>query len=204
MIAGERISYNGYEVCLFPLDYLYCTQGNGAGTYSHCCNYATDWIGTYEEYPYYAPFSCHLVGTYPDGNGRAYTSNDKVWTPSGLTYVTILFYHDNNPPTQTSFNQGDLIGHTGRFGFALGDHVHLEQSNAQNSSLEASGMICDSGVCYKLSDGMQPYEIYYLSGNETIVQTLSMTFITWDKPIPSKKFKWWMSRKKLERRKYGL
>ena len=58
MRAGERCSYDGYEVCLFPLDYLNCTQVWSPSSFSHCCGKPTDWVGTSAHYPYYAPFSC--------------------------------------------------------------------------------------------------------------------------------------------------
>ena len=63
--------------------------------------------------PVYAPFSCHLVHTYTSGNTRVYQSDNEVWTPSGLKNVTVSFTHDPNPPTETRYEQGDLIYHTG-------------------------------------------------------------------------------------------
>lgn len=183
MQAGERISYNGYQVCLFPMDYLYCTQVSSPDSYSHCCGHPADWIGPSAEYPIYAPFDCHLVHSYPDGNNRVYTSDNKVWTPQGLDYVTVLFTHDNNPPSATSFSQGDLIAHTGTAGFVTGDHTHIDQSNVVDAALISYGYYCSGGnLCYALDGSQYPANIFYLSGNETIITTLGQGFETWDKP----------------------
>lgn len=179
MQAGERLSYRGYEVCLFPLDYLYCTQVSGPGSYSHCCGTATDWIGSYEEYPVYAPFSCSEI--YRDDSTIAYINDAPVWTPDGLQqHVIVSFTHENTQPTQTHFNQGDVIAHTGVRGGALGDHTHIDQAFDSERALIDSGITCQYGNrCYYIRNGITPPHCYYLSGNETIVQTLGQTFETW-------------------------
>ena len=204
MRAGETASKNGYQVCLFPLDYLYCTQTSSPTSFSHCCGHPCDWIGTTGTYPIYAPCDCHLVYSDNAGNTRAYSSDNMVWTPMGLTYVTFSFTHDNNPPTQTSFRQGELIGHTGTAGFVTGDHTHIDQSNMNNAQLVPYGITCSGGnACYALSNSQYAYDIFYLSGSETIVQTLGMTFQTWQGG-GGNGFQWWYAKKILERRKYGL
>ena len=179
MIAGETLTYQGYEVCLFPLDYLYCTQTSYPGSYSHCCGYATDWIGTSGTYPYYAPFSCTRI--YQDSATCVYKNDNPVWTPSGLQQnVLISFTHDNNPPSATHYNQGDLIGHTGTAGMVTGDHVHLDQAFSATYTLIDSGLTCTAGNrCYYMDGNVQPYACYYLSGNETIVDLAGQTFQTW-------------------------
>lgn len=183
MQAGERISYNGYQVCLFPLDYLYCTQTSNPESFSHCCGHPADWIGSYNQYPCYAPFDCHLVYSDSVGNTRAYSSDDPVWTPQGLEYVTVSFTHDTNPPAATNYSQGDLIYHTGVAGFVTGDHVHIDQSNINGAQLVSYGYYCAGGnLCYALEGSQYPADIFYLSGSETIITTLGQGFQTWDKP----------------------
>lgn len=215
MRQGERASYGGYEVCLFPMDYLYITQTSGPSSLSHCCGNPCDYVGTYWVYPIYAPFSCHL--TYSDnvGNTRAYTSNAPVWTPSGLTYVTVSFTHDANPPVVQGFTQGDLIAHTGMAGQATGDHVHIDQSLQGNARLVSYGVVCAYGnLCYALQGSTAPNNVFYLSGSETIAQTYGYNFKKWDgsvdpPPIPPEppepptpnRFKWWIAKRILERRK---
>lgn len=183
MQAGERISYNGYQVCLFPMNYIYCTQVSSPDSYSHCCGHPADWIGSYNQYPCYAPFDCHLVYSDNVGNTRAYSSDNPVWTPQGLGYVTVSFTHDTNPPAATSYRQGDLIYHTGVAGFVTGDHVHIDQSNINDAQLISYGYYCAGGnLCYALDGSEYPANIFYLSGNETIITTLGQDFETWDKP----------------------
>lgn len=183
MQAGETLSYQGYEVCLFPMDYVNCTQVSGPGSYSHCCGHPADWIGQTVEYPIYAPFSCHLVYSDNVGNTRAYSSDDKVWTPLGLTYVTVSFTHDDYPPAATSFDQGDMIAHTGMAGYVTGDHTHIDQSDINGAQLISYGIYCQMGnLCYALDGSQQPYDIFYFSGNEIVVDTMGMTFQTWSQP----------------------
>lgn len=184
MRAGERKSYQGYEVCLFPLDYLYCTQISGPGSASHCCGTATDWIGTYQIYPYYAPFSCTKI--YQDASTVCYINDAPVWTPDGLQqHVIISFTHDDNPPAASHYDQGDLIGHTGTNPpeMVTGDHVHLDQAFDNERVLIDSGITCQFGNrCYYIRNGITPPHCYYLSGNETIAQTLGQSFQTWTQP----------------------
>ena len=180
MRAGEKAYYNGVQVALFPLDYVYCTQIPDPDGFSHCCGTATDWVGPTNQYPFYAPFDCHLFAQNSSENLRAYRSNNPVLTPSGTFYLITGFVHDNNPPSQTSFSQGELIGHSGVTGFVTGDHVHIDQTKAETYTYQASGKICGSGnMCYLVPGGIDAPKAYFLSGSETIVTTLGQNFQTW-------------------------
>lgn len=188
MQAGERVTYQGYEVCLFPLDYVYCTQVSGPSSLSHCCGHPADWIGSYNQYPLYAPCSCHLVYSDNVGNTRGYTSDAPVWTPKGLQYVSFAFTHDSNPPAATSYSQGDLIYHTGVAGYATGDHVHIDQSNIANAQLISYGIYCQYGnLCYALDGSQPPEDIFYLTGSETFITDLGQNLQTW--PFPPERNK---------------
>ena len=179
MLAGETASYNGYQYCLFPLSYIYCTQESSPTSLSHCCGHPADWIGSYNSFPYYAPCDCTRIATLASNGQSIYTSDNPVWTPSGLTYVTFLFAHDNNIPTQTHFNQGELIGHTGTAGQVTGDHVHLDESLVHNDSIVSYGIYCAYGnLCYALANSTYADNVFYITGNETIVQPLNSHFQT--------------------------
>ena len=185
--AGQTlVASDGHEVCLFPMDMLYITQLSGPSSLSHCCGHPIDIVGNSAEYPLYAPFSCHLVWSWPDGNERSYTSDNPVWyaTPNEngwtLGYVTVCFTHQNNPPTKTSFKQGELIAHTGTSGNVTGDHCHLDQSTLPNVGNVSYGVTCAYGnLCYALDGSTDPTKIYFIN-DTNVVQTLGLNFSTWD------------------------
>lgn len=200
MIAGEKMKYKGKQVALFPMDYINITQVSGPSSLSHCCGHPCDYVGTTSNYPIYAPFDCHLVYSDNVGNTRAYSSNDKVWTPQGLTYVTVSFTHDNYPPTQTTFLQGDVIARTGTAGMVTGDHAHIDQSNIDNAQLVSYGITCAYGnLCYALQNSQEVNDIFFITGKEIIVNTQGIEF-----EVFKKRFPWWMAKKVIERRKYGI
>lgn len=185
--AGQTlVASDGHEVCLFPMDMLYITQLSGPSSLSHCCGHPIDIVGNKAEYPLYAPFSCHLVWSWPDGNERSYTSDNPVWyaTPNGngwtLGYVTVCFTHQNNPPTKTSFKQGEVIAHTGTSGNVTGDHCHLDQSTLPNVGNVSFGVTCAYGnLCYALQGSTDPTKIYFIN-DTNIVQTLGLNFATYE------------------------
>ena len=192
MRAGEKAYYNGVQIALFPMDYIYCTQIPDPNGFSHCCGTATDWVGPTNQYPFYAPFDCHLVAQNSSENLRAYQSDAPVLTPSGTFYMITGFVHDDNPPAQTSFSQGDLIGHTGITGFVTGDHVHIDQTKDSTYTYQSSGIICGSGnMCYYVPGGIDAVDAYFLTGNETMVTTLGQTFQVWQGSI-SQPVKTWI------------
>lgn len=184
MYAGQKASYQGYQYCLFPLDYVDCNQLSGPDSYSHCCGHPCDWGGPDNDYPYYAPCDCTRIDTLSSNGQTIYTSNDKVWTPSGLTYVSFLFAHDENIPSKKTFSQGDVIGHTGQKANGvigiIGDHVHLDQSLIHNDVITDYGINCPGygQRCYALGRSAYAYDVFYLGGTEQIVDLMGMTFQT--------------------------
>lgn len=185
--AGQTlVASDGHEVCLFPMNMLYITQLSGPSSLSHCCGHPIDIVGNTPQYPLYAPFSCHLVWSWPDGNERSYTSDNPVWyaTPNGdgwtLGYVTVCFTHQNNPPTKTSFKQGEVIAHTGTAGNVTGDHCHLDQSTLPNVGNVSYGVTCAYGnLCYALDGSTDPTKIYFIN-DTNVVQTLGLNFASWE------------------------
>lgn len=188
MKPNEKLSYKGYQVCLFPMETMYITQWSSPDASSHCCGHPFDCaVREHTDVPLYAPCDCHLI--YSDGpqngNTRIYTSNKKVWTPSGLRQVTFSFTHDNNPPTKTTFKQGELIAHTGVAGMVTGDHSHIDQTFTVNGTLISYGVTCTFGnLCYALNGSVLPTLFWYVN-NTVIANDMGHTFSTFKKGKPS-------------------
>lgn len=194
MKAGQKLEKDGHEVCLFPMEIMNITQWSSPSEYSHCCGHPFDnAISGQVRVPVYAPFSCHLVHTYPSGNNRVYQSDNEVWTPSGLKNVTVSFTHDPNPPTETQYKQGDLIYHTGTAGMAAGDHCHIDQSFTLNAGLVSYGIVCSYGnECYALSGSELPNNVFYVN-DTNIVSGYGQewkTFDGGDVPTPEPSYKY--------------
>lgn len=185
MKANEKYTYKGYQVCLFPMTFLNVTQWSSSTDPSHCCGHPADYAGDGTKYPIYAPCDCTLCYSDNVGNTRGYTSTKKVWTPSGLRYVSFSFTHDDTPPSKTSFKQGELIAHTGTAGDASGDHSHIDQSFKQNANLVYSGIKCSHGNdCWYLDGSVDPTSFWYVNDTE-IQNTEGHTFQTFKKGKPS-------------------
>lgn len=133
MLAYQRlVASDGYEVALFPFEYLYMSQDEG-GDYSHVNTYNIDFIG-YDsngvvlQCPFYAPCTLECVAIWDSSsNNRVYQSVNKVHLADGsLDYLTIAFAHDDNPIHNIGdiIQQGALLGHTGTTGQVTGDHTH--------------------------------------------------------------------------------
>ena len=127
------VGSNGKQNVLFPLEYMYITQGEDGG-YSHQGSYSMDFVGYNESgvvlnAPYYAP--CDLTLVYITGSSDAlvWQSNDVVNFIDGTTdYICFEFGHDDNIPNYKVGDkklQGQVIGHTGTRGNVTGDHVHM-------------------------------------------------------------------------------
>ena len=137
MTAGEKmVASDGKEVMLFPLPYMYISQGENE-SFSHAGILAIDFLGwdangrVYNA-PMYAPCTCTCVAEIDAYNkGRVFQSVGQVHTPSGLKTVTFMCFHDNNPIAMVGsrFNQGDIFAHTGTAGGVTGDHTHFNTAN---------------------------------------------------------------------------
>lgn len=126
------IASDGYEVCLFPFEYMYISQGEGE-SYSHTNTYNIDFLGYNSNgivlnCPFYAPCTLKCVDIWDSSsNTRVYESVNKVHLANGnIDYLTIYFSHDDNPPHNVGdvINQGQLLGRTGTTGYVTGDHIH--------------------------------------------------------------------------------
>lgn len=117
---------DGHEVCLFPCEAMYITQGEhdvlaldfrpvnvlGARITAMKC---------------YAPFSGRIVYTGNDHN-CILQSDDLVYMPDGsLSYGRVLVAHSEVAPVlNTHYIQGQQFYTTGNFGQSYGEHLHME------------------------------------------------------------------------------
>ena len=200
------IASDGYEVMLFPLEYMYMSQGEG-GDYSHAGTYQIDFLGWNSlgrvlQCPYYAPCTCTCVATTNSGNNRIYQSVSEVHLADGtLGYVTFEVAHDNNPPHSVgdTVRQGELLGRTGTAGNVTGDHLHFQCARGTYAGWEQ----VPPNNNWQLKNEMHIYDACYI--NDTIIiNDDGYPFKTYDGPIgptptdeKKKKFPWVLYARKL-------
>lgn len=135
---------DGYEIMLFPLEYMNASQEEGGG-YSHAGTLQMDFLGWGSfgrilNCPYYAPCTCRCVAISDQStNNRIYQSVNQVHLADNtLGIVTFEVAHDNNPPHNVGdvVTQGTLLGRTGTAGNVTGDHLHFQVARGQYSGWE--------------------------------------------------------------------
>lgn len=174
MLANQKlVADDGYEVMLFPLEYLNMSQDEGGG-YSHAGTLQMDFLGwgangRVLRCPYYAPCTCRCVGTTDSSaKNRIYQSVDKVHLANGnLGYVTFEVAHDNDPPHSVgdTVQQGDLLGRTGTAGNVTGDHLHFQTADGQYAGWEQ----VPPNNNWQLKNEMHIYDACYVN-NTVIIQ----------------------------------
>lgn len=128
----KLVASDGYEVCLFPCDAMYVTQGehdvlaldfgprdvNGNRIKGMKC---------------YAPFTGRIVYTGADHN-LILQSDNKVHMPDGtLKYGRVLVAHSEIAPVlNTHYVQGQQFYTTGNYGYSSGEHLHMEIASVDN------------------------------------------------------------------------
>lgn len=134
MTPNQRLlDSEGNEVALFPMEYLYMSQGEHQ-------LYALDFEGwgangRIWNCPCYAPFTCRVTFTGNDHNMICQSLNPVRFVDGTLDYATVLVAHSETPPAPlgTVFTQGQLWYHTGNYGYSTGDHLHMEVAKGKKS-----------------------------------------------------------------------
>lgn len=195
---------NGYEVMLFPMEYMNISQGEG-GSYSH--HLAMDFLGWNSlgrvyDCPYYAPCSAECVFSFGTSDNRTWESIGDVHLADGtIRHVTFCFNHDETPPALgTILTQGALIGHSGTAGQATGDHMHF---NTAYGTYQGYVLIPGTEF-YELANSSHIYDTCYVN-NTVIVDGNGYNWKTFEggsptPPEPDKKkhkFPWFIYANKI-------
>ena len=138
MLANQKLKdKNGYQVALFPLEYINVSQADD-DTYSHeSWYYATDYLGwnangRVYRCPCYAPVDIECIYIDAQECMAVWQSMRKVHLANGMIdYLGIIVYHDNDISNGLIVvgdfkTQGQRFNRTGTGGNITGDHVHLE------------------------------------------------------------------------------
>jgi hypothetical protein len=216
MRAGQRlVASDGYEVPLFPMPYMYLSQGEMMPTtnWSHYNTYNMDFMGwdangRVYTCPVYAPFTMKVISLW-DYNGShtvTFESVDKVHFADGtLDYMTIEFTHANNPPYHTIgdvVRQGELCYYTGTYGNVTGDHVHICCGKGHYD-----GYTQRTGGHYDLTNRWHLYDSLYVNDTTIVYDSHDYPWQTYTGPIPPPvpirdgKFPWVLYARKLRSQK---
>ncbi len=199
----------GYEVMLFPMEYMNISQGEG-GSYSH--DLAMDFLGwnalgRVYNCPYYAPCTCKCVAHFGAGNST-WESVNPVHLPDGrITKVTFCFDHDDGTlfPIGTVIQQGAYIGASGTTGVATGDHMHFNTAIGDYAGYE----LISGTQFYQLKNSSHIYDTCYV--NNTVIidgDTYNWQIFQGGSPTPPvpeddkkpRKFPWVLYAKKFRER----
>lgn len=168
MTPNQKLYDNqGYEIPLFPLEYMNISQGEG-GSFSHV--YAMDFLGWDSNgrvlnCPYYAPCTCKCVAHFGNGNST-WESVNPVHLPDGtISKITFCFNHDDGIlfPVGTIRQMGEYIGATGTTGVSTGDHMHLNTAKGTYQGYE----LITGTQYYQLKNSSHIYDTIFI--NDTII-----------------------------------
>ena len=193
MIANQTLRANdGYQVALFPLEFMYISQGELMPSgWSHYNVYNMDFLGwgthgRVYNCPMYAPCDLKVVSLW-DYNGShtvTFESIGQVHLADGtINYLTIGFTHADSPPYHTIgdvVTQGSLIYYTGTYGQSVtGDHVHL--TCGKGHFVEYTQR---DGGHYDLSNRIHIYDALYINGTVIEHDEHDYDWKIWREPIP--------------------
>jgi hypothetical protein len=108
------------------MDMINVTQGEN-GDYSHKGTLCIDFVGTTDQYPYYAPCDCECIATGQDSY-LVWKSDKPVMCADGQVRSIVWVNVHESPLTHsvgTKLTKGQLMGHTGIGGNVTGDHWHF-------------------------------------------------------------------------------
>lgn len=175
MIRGQKLyTNNNIQVLLFPLEYIYISQGED-GTTSHKGTLNIDFLGwdsngrVYNQ-PYYAPCDVRCVYKSTTAYYNIWESIDPVLCADGVVRkVTFQNIHGNMLfNVGTVKRQGEQIGVTGAYGDATGDHLHFNIANGTYAGQEQ----VPPNNQWQLKNSIHIYNTCFIN-NTTVAHNLS-------------------------------
>ena len=190
----KLVDDNGYQVVLFPLEYIYVSQADDS-TFSHeggSWYWATDYLGWNSEgrvyrCQCYAPVDLKCIYLDRVECMACWESLNKVHLANGLIdYFGIITYHDNDI-ADGLINVGDIkyqgqpFVKTGTGGNVTGDHVHIETGYGKYTNPNVSTGRGTPNYKYHFTDytdvkRLHNYNAMYI--NDT-VNVYSPDYYTW-------------------------
>lgn len=192
MNQGDKAFHDGYEVLLYPLEYVNITASPYASNHvvRGIANSGLWDNGRYQQQvrKLYAPCTMRLVASYPTGSLNAHTqmwvSTNPVWIPQSENpvYVSMAFSHsDTLYYTQigTVIEQGTHFLDTGIYGlYGTGYHTHMILYIGERSTMFPTGY-CEylqGNIWYSNNSPTNIATFFYITGSETLVNTQGLTF----------------------------
>lgn len=183
MKQGQRLTENGHDVALFPMQFLRITQPPMKVGETHEGTMNIDIAGIDGGISdFFAPFTMKVIQNNNTKNHEIiWWSTDLVKCADGsLSLLSMRTLHDDDVsdlPVGKVFAQGELCTQEGNTGDSHGNHVHLcvAKGHTTKISVKASG--------YRdLVGSVNPQDVFFV--NETIIgNTMGMNFKYYKAPI---------------------
>ena len=195
MNRGDQAVYNGYEVCLWPLEYVGITGTPSSANHvvsgvSNSGLYDNGWYQSQIRH-LYAPVTLELIATYNDGaHTQQWASVDPVWLPgfNDPQYITFICSHSDNlyyTQVGTIIQQGTHFYDTGTYGLGTGAHVHLGLCIGRRTNAFPTGYNAYVGgnIWYSPNPPNTIADYFYILPTDIIRNTGGYTFTTYEGKI---------------------
>lgn len=186
---SRTATYQGYEVCLYPLDNIGITAGPDAANHivtgvSNTGLWDNGWHNQQND-PLYAPFTMEYVAYSSSGNTQMFRSVDPVWIPGSASpvYVTFSVSHSNTlyyTSIGDTVPQGAHFYDTGTYGIASGAHVHMCLMLGSRSTMWPVGNNPTyGGIFYSPNPPGTIADFFYKTEDITISSGWGLNWIDW-------------------------
>lgn len=183
MKQGQRLTENGHDVALFPMEVINVTTTPNESNTTHDGTLNIDLAGIDTgKSNMLAPFSMKVAKNNNTSNHEiVWWSTDLVKCADGsLSYLSMRTLHDDDVSDLTvgrSFMQGEICSQEGNTGQSHGNHIHLcvAKGHTTQVSVKASGY-------RELVGAVDPRNVFFI--NDTIIKNLrEMKFETYVEPV---------------------